>query len=304
MTHLPYRSWCSICVQARGRQNNHPKQHSTLPIIQLDFGYIKGFDDSNVHPILTAIDIQSGMIVARQLTDKIMLFDYAVTQLQHFLIECGRTTHTIQSDQEDFLTALTTAVANKNGNIAARNSGAYRSRASAQNIVCANQNTQGTDQTKLQQRQVNETPMDALGSSTQRIHHEQVCSSQQWMHKLLQQTEQRATYTTLQVWWDSATHATNSETISKTRAEILQRDLAWQGYNHRRIPSWDLQQDCQRKDNQKADYASQIQSATTGLCAHRSMEDTSISTAHTNSRNTSDNANYKQGTAVTERCNN
>ena len=40
VTHLPYRSWCPICVQSRGRQNNHPKQHSKLPIIQLDFGYI------------------------------------------------------------------------------------------------------------------------------------------------------------------------------------------------------------------------------------------------------------------------
>ena len=32
---MSHRSWCPICVQARGRQNNHPKQHSKLPIIQL-----------------------------------------------------------------------------------------------------------------------------------------------------------------------------------------------------------------------------------------------------------------------------
>ena len=64
--------------------------------------------------------------MALHLTGKRMLFDYAVTQLQ--LIECGRTTHTtLQSDQEVFLTALTTAVANKNGNITTRNSGAYSS---------------------------------------------------------------------------------------------------------------------------------------------------------------------------------
>ena len=102
VTHLPYRNWCPICVQARGRQNNRPKQHSKLPIIQLDFGYIKGFDDSNVHQILTAIDVQSGMVMATQRTDKRMLIDYAVKQLQRFLIECGRTSHTLlQSDQED-----------------------------------------------------------------------------------------------------------------------------------------------------------------------------------------------------------
>ena len=128
VTHLPYRSWCPICAQARGRQNNHPKQHSKLPIIQLDFGYIKGFDASNVHPILTAMNIQSGMIMALQLTDKRMLFDYAVTQLQHFFIECGRATHTsLQLDQENVLTALIAAVANKIGNITTRNSGAHSS---------------------------------------------------------------------------------------------------------------------------------------------------------------------------------
>ena len=92
----------------RTRQNNHPKQHSKLPNTQLDFGYIKGFDDSNVHAILTAIDIQSGMIMAIQLTDKrMMLFNNAVTQLQHFL----RKNNAHTPEQEDFLTALTTAVA-------------------------------------------------------------------------------------------------------------------------------------------------------------------------------------------------
>ena len=120
--------------------------------------------------------------MALQLTDKRMLFDYAVTQLQDFLIECGRTTRTIlQSDQEDFLTALITAVANKNGSITTRNAGAYSSQSQG-NIVCPNQNTQGTDQPKLQQRHFNETSTHALDSSAQCIHHEQVCSSQQWMH--------------------------------------------------------------------------------------------------------------------------
>ena len=149
MAHLPYRNWWPIRVQARGKQSSHPKQHSKLPIIQLDIGYIKGFDDSNVYPILTAIDIQSGVIMAIQLTDERMLFKYAVTQL-------GIT---------------------------------RRSRASARNTVCASQNTQGTDQAKLRQRHFNETSTHALDSSTRCIHHEQVCSPQQWMHKLLQQME-------------------------------------------------------------------------------------------------------------------
>ena len=42
LTHLPYRSWCSICVESKGRANNHPTQKtSTVPVIQCDFAYIK-----------------------------------------------------------------------------------------------------------------------------------------------------------------------------------------------------------------------------------------------------------------------
>ena len=177
MTHLPY-SWCPICVQAGGRQNNRPKQHSKLPIIHLDFGFTKGFDDGNVHPILTAIDIQSGMIMAT---------------------ECGRATHIIlQSDREDFLTAPTSAVANRNGNITTRNSTiTRRSRARRTEHSLRKSENSRRNQAELQQRHFNETPTRALDSWTQRTQNEQVCSPQQWTRKLLQQMEQRATHTTL-----------------------------------------------------------------------------------------------------------
>ena len=33
LTHLPYRSWCPLCVQGKGRADNHPKQHSKTPVI-------------------------------------------------------------------------------------------------------------------------------------------------------------------------------------------------------------------------------------------------------------------------------
>ena len=209
VTHLPYRSWCPICVQARGRQNNHPNQRSKLPIIQLDFGYIKGFDDNKVHPILTAIDIQSGMIMAIQLTDKRVLFDYAVTQLQHFLIECARTTRTIlQSDQEDFLTALITTVASKNGNIATRNSGAYSSQ-SQRGVERAHRTLFAQIRTlkaQVKQNYNRDIPMKHPLMPWIVRHsayiYEQVRFAQQWMRKLLQQMEQRTAYTIVivRVW--------------------------------------------------------------------------------------------------------
>ena len=39
LTHLPYRSWCPACAQAKGRSDNHPKQQT--PVIQCDVTYYK-----------------------------------------------------------------------------------------------------------------------------------------------------------------------------------------------------------------------------------------------------------------------
>ena len=60
----------------------------------------------------------------------------------------------------------------------------------------------------------------------------------------------------------------------------------------------------QSKDNQKANNASQIRPATIGLCTHGSMEDTSISTAYTDSHNTSNDAISKQNNYISEGCSN
>ena len=126
LTHLPYRNWCPICVESRGKADSHKKQTSKQPVIQIDFCYIKGIDEQQTTPILTAIDIQTGMISATLISDKQPLFEYATNQLLAFLMERGRTQAVLQSNQEDYLIALLQAVANKAGNnIAVRHSPAY-----------------------------------------------------------------------------------------------------------------------------------------------------------------------------------
>ena len=130
ITHLPYRNWCPICVQAKGRQANHTKQPtgtSRRPIVQVDFTYIKTFCDKYPTPVLTAIDIQTGMAMAAMITDKHNQFTYAKTSLQAFLLECGRTEGILQSDNEEYLMALLRATAKTCGNMAVRFSPAYSS---------------------------------------------------------------------------------------------------------------------------------------------------------------------------------
>ena len=52
LTHLPYRSWCPTCVQSKGRQDNHPKQTSKTPVIQVDLMYYKALrrEADNISP--------------------------------------------------------------------------------------------------------------------------------------------------------------------------------------------------------------------------------------------------------------
>ena len=126
LTHLPYRSWCPTCVQSKGRQDNHPKQTSKTPVIQVDLMYYNALKEKQTTSVLTAVDVETGICMAVQLEDKTRHVQYLSTCLQQFLMECGRT-HAIlnntvlQSDQEDFIISLIKMMATAmGGNIAVR----------------------------------------------------------------------------------------------------------------------------------------------------------------------------------------
>ena len=105
--HRKYRNTTSHACHAevgvqymykqKGRQANHPNQTSRPPILQVDFTYITSFGDKFPTPILTAIDIQTGMAMAAMITDKHNQSSYAKTCLQAFLLECGRTKGILQA---------------------------------------------------------------------------------------------------------------------------------------------------------------------------------------------------------------
>ena len=127
LTHMPYRNWCPICVQGKGRSTSHLQQTSRKPIIQVDFAYLRGFEDQQAVAILTAIDIETGLCMATMLPDKQQLFDYASNCIQTFIYEIGRPNSILQSDNEPYLKALLQSVANKIGSISVRHSPAYSS---------------------------------------------------------------------------------------------------------------------------------------------------------------------------------
>ena len=127
LTHLPYRNWCPICVQGKGRQDNYKKQQSRQPVIQVDFAYIKSQQDPKTIPVLTAVDATTQLCMAVMVPDKPSMMDYMGNNLQAFIFECGRTQGILQSDNEDTLNALLKATAAKVGSMTVRHAPSYSS---------------------------------------------------------------------------------------------------------------------------------------------------------------------------------
>ena len=127
LTHLPYRNWCPICVQGKGRQDNYKKQQSRKPIIQVGFAYINSQQDPKTIPVLTAVDVTTQLCMAVLFPDKPSMMDYMINDLQAFIFECGRTHGILQSDKEDTLNALLKATASKVGSMTVRHSPSYSS---------------------------------------------------------------------------------------------------------------------------------------------------------------------------------
>eukprot|EP00971_Amphidinium_carterae_P169352 3355548-Amphidinium_carterae.1 len=67
ITHMPYRSWCPICVKAEG-QPTHPRRGALKEqsLTQQCYGYIKSNNpsDKKVHTILAGVETTTGLCLA------------------------------------------------------------------------------------------------------------------------------------------------------------------------------------------------------------------------------------------------
>ena len=63
MTHVPYATWCPICVKAKGKEDHHKTCVLKDPAIQVDFNF-GGTSGSVLRVLLTACDVQTGLISA------------------------------------------------------------------------------------------------------------------------------------------------------------------------------------------------------------------------------------------------
>ena len=63
MTHVPYATWCPICIKAKANEDRHKTSVLKDPAIQIDFNF-GGTSGSVMRIILTSCDVQTGLISA------------------------------------------------------------------------------------------------------------------------------------------------------------------------------------------------------------------------------------------------
>ena len=107
LTHVPF-SWCKQCIQNQSKSGAHPRQqrNGKTPVVQFNFLYFKSLGEQKTTPILTGIDVETGMATAVVVSNKTQDFNCHVQCIQSFLMECGRvqavlSNTVVQSDQEE-----------------------------------------------------------------------------------------------------------------------------------------------------------------------------------------------------------
>ena len=129
LTHLPFASWCEVCLRSRTRDNPHrtmPKEEEatrlagpTLPLVSMDWFEIKG-SPTDEQPeseakhgfvqCLLVTDAQTGYVAAIPVPEKKNQSEYACGMVVKFLKLMRHTRFRLRADNEPSLNMLVEAI--------------------------------------------------------------------------------------------------------------------------------------------------------------------------------------------------
>ena len=213
--------------------------------------------------------------------DKNQQQQYLIRCLQTFMFECGRaqatlSTTTLQSDQEEYIQNLLKAVAQRLGNVNIRQSPAYSSQSQGSierfhRTLSPSTSTGTTSNHKLQLLSVQQPIMPwIVRRAAWLLNRYAMRNDGQTSYQRRWQKDHKAPLCEMAETVQRMIPTTKSTAQDGTK--ILQRNLAWQRYNDRRVNSWHPWQGHQSKNNTKTDHARQVRQATTGYDQCVSME--------------------------------
>ena len=118
-THLPFRSWCPVCIAARAKEDSHRRskprdddyEHdgSGLPIVSLDYQELDETSDSPTR-VIVGKDESTGNVLCHKVLMKGIGDEWAVKKLVQDIEDWGRSKVILKTDGEPAIKALQSRV--------------------------------------------------------------------------------------------------------------------------------------------------------------------------------------------------
>ena len=112
VSHLPYRSWCRICVMGKGKEDahRHGGHESDITTVHMDYGFLGGkeSEEAKLIPMIVAKDADTKTYLGAVVPKKGSTGEYATKRVLAFLKELGVESMPVvfKTDQEPAIIAL------------------------------------------------------------------------------------------------------------------------------------------------------------------------------------------------------
>ena len=123
-THLPYRSWCPVCIAARATNPGHPRRDERealeedrdLEMVAYDYAFFRKATGEESEAILASKDKSTRMLHAHVVPQKGVVIDWVIQQAKRDIERLGHWNNlTLRSDQEPSLVQVLEAIARIRG---------------------------------------------------------------------------------------------------------------------------------------------------------------------------------------------
>ena len=128
-THMPYRSWCKVCVMSRGREDAHPrskKGRTKQGLLEVGLDYNTFGEEEDKVASIVMKDANTGVVFANVIECKGPEDVWTIKKLVNNLDTLGRQNVILKLDGEPALVAVQTKVIRwREGNTVPENQPAY-----------------------------------------------------------------------------------------------------------------------------------------------------------------------------------
>ena len=129
LTHLPYRPWCRVCVESKGKEDPHPRgrqdedDKSGLPVVAFDY---QEMNEELQLRLLVGKDEATGMVIAHQTVCKGPKDTWLMRKVVNDLKDIGRPDIMLKTDGEPAIVAVQDEIqSRRSGRTIPRNPAAY-----------------------------------------------------------------------------------------------------------------------------------------------------------------------------------